>query len=173
MTIQLSTSNEAPTPPIHQVPTAKETTTITQSTKETTTPQPNTISKKPHIEETAPYPDMTITHHIEHNKEKNATILVVKTTMPTEYIIQEQRNQRTSCIVRNYFKNLKTTLTDKQPFGVRIKPPSVMEFIIHNVEWNSPYHIHLLTVVRELIMPDVGKLMGEDWQNTNFKDDET
>ena len=119
-----------------------------------------------------PYPDMNIIHWREVKNETSTIIVQFKTTK--EYVTAQKENKRTFKILKMYYDNLNTYPDKKEKnYGVKTwSSDNTMVVYINNEEWNSANHIHLLTIVRKLIMPDIRKLMGKEWINRNYRRNE-
>ena len=98
--------------------------------------------------------------------EKGISTIIVRTDIPKDYRKAEKEHQWTTKIVKLYFRNLEpfkdkpTNTLEKDLFGVRVEDViGALDFYLENEEWNSPNHIHLLTDVQKLVIPDV---MGKD-----------
>ena len=77
-----------------------------------------------------------------------------------------------------YHKNLDAFKDpiDDDKLGVRTDPYEKRAYFYTRTEWGSPNHIHMLMVVKQLIMKDARKMLGNKWRNENYireEDDDT
>ena len=112
---------------------------------------------------------MNITHRLQEKTDDHPQAIFIKTQMPKDYIKRDTEELRANNIMKVYFQSIGV----KRTIGVRrFEKDETMVFFVNDENWGSQNHIHLLTVVRNLIMADVRKVMGNEWINPNFDDPE-